>query len=236
MSFDTILTKEFLIENYFNKHKSYREIGNLVGCSNNTIKVYMQKYSLSSRRINSLHIPNLIGQKFGKLTILERDNDYKTKNKSIYWKCKCDCGQLLSRAFCNLNRHKQQMCSECKKQNSSIKNNKGFQEIKGDFWSSIKTCAKNRNLNFEITIEQAWNLFLKQDRKCALSNISIYFAPRGKRQKGNISLDRIDSTKGYTIDNIQWIHKDLNIIKNNYTDKEFIDWCYKVADYQRSKI
>ena len=36
---------------------------------------------------------DLVGQKFGKLTVLERDFNYITKNnkpgKGVYWKCKC---------------------------------------------------------------------------------------------------------------------------------------------------
>lgn len=36
---------------------------------------------------------NLIGQKFGKLTVIERDYDHPNK-KRIFWKCRCDCGNL----------------------------------------------------------------------------------------------------------------------------------------------
>ena len=40
-------------------------------------------------------IMDLTGQRFGRLTVIERDLD--TKNKwGIYWKCKCDCGNEKS--------------------------------------------------------------------------------------------------------------------------------------------
>lgn len=35
---------------------------------------------------------NLIGQKFGKLTVINRDNN----KKRVYWNCKCDCGNTIS--------------------------------------------------------------------------------------------------------------------------------------------
>lgn len=35
---------------------------------------------------------DLTGQKFGKLTVLERA---ETKNKRTYWKCRCDCGNIV---------------------------------------------------------------------------------------------------------------------------------------------
>ncbi len=44
------------------------------------------------------------------------------------------------------------------------------------------------------------------------------------------SLDRIDSTKGYTLDNIQWIHKDLNKMKMNFANDYFIKTCKLVAE------
>jgi len=47
------------------------------------------------------------------------------------------------------------------------------------------------------------------------------------------SLDRIDSTKSYHKDNIQWVHKRVNRMKMNYTMEEFVDWCKKVAHHFR---
>lgn len=35
------------------------------------------------------------GEKFGKLTIIERDT--KINKNEIYWLCKCDCGNLKVR-------------------------------------------------------------------------------------------------------------------------------------------
>lgn len=42
-----------------------------------------------------------IGQKYGMLTILSRDNNYKQEknisNKVAYFKCKCDCGEIITK-------------------------------------------------------------------------------------------------------------------------------------------
>ena len=45
------------------------------------------------------------------------------------------------------------------------------------------------------------------------------------------SLDRIDSTKGYTIDNVQWVHKYINLMKHQLTQQQFIDFCKKVVEH-----
>src|SRR6266852_3624187 len=52
---------------------------------------------------------------------------------------------------------------------------KGFGEISSSIFNKIKVTAKERNLSFNITIQQAWDLFLKQERKCALSGVELRF-------------------------------------------------------------
>ena len=41
----------------------------------------------------SLYFEDMTGQRFGKLTVLEK-TDKRTSNRSVIWKCKCDCGNL----------------------------------------------------------------------------------------------------------------------------------------------
>lgn len=43
------------------------------------------------------------------------------------------------------------------------------------------------------------------------------------------SPDRIDSTKGYTVDNIQWVHRHVNIAKNMFDLEHFLSICHAVA-------
>jgi hypothetical protein len=43
------------------------------------------------------------------------------------------------------------------------------------------------------------------------------------------SLDRIDSSSGYTVNNIQWVHKMVNGLKGFLSNDEFIFWCQKVV-------
>lgn len=48
-----------------------------------------------------IKVIDLIGQKFNKLTVLERD---LTKTGRAYWICKCDCGNLTSVSGTHLRR------------------------------------------------------------------------------------------------------------------------------------
>lgn len=55
---------------------------------------------------------NLIGQKFGLLTVLERDYEAqkKTKDKHAFWKCQCECGNIVSRSSSALKTTKRPSC------------------------------------------------------------------------------------------------------------------------------
>ena len=53
---------------------------------------------------------NLTGQIFGKLTVLEKA---PPRNKHVYWKCKCECGNVLEVQADALNRGKTKSCGYC---------------------------------------------------------------------------------------------------------------------------
>ncbi len=50
----------------------------------------------------------------------------------------------------------------------------------------------------------------------------------------NISIDRIDSNKGYYIDNIQLVYPKINMMKFTYSQDEFIDMCKLVSNHTMS--
>lgn len=86
-----------------------------------------------------------------------------------------------------------------------------------------------RGLEWDVTPKFLWELFLKQDKKCALTDIEIIFPLSYKSSEQTASLDRIDSKQGYIETNVQWLHKDLNNIKQDYTQEEFINYCRLVV-------
>lgn len=48
--------------------------------------------------------------RFGKLVVIERDFDLNGKSKAIRWKCKCDCGKIVSVIGANLKRGDAKSC------------------------------------------------------------------------------------------------------------------------------
>jgi hypothetical protein len=108
----------------------------------------------------------------------------------------------------------------------------GHEEIQGTYLASVKNKAKSRGLEFSVTNQYLWNLFLEQDRKCAYSGLKIFFARTNLEHINGdytASLDRIDSSKGYIEGNVQWLHKRVNIMKGNMEQQEFLDFCEAIT-------
>lgn len=76
-----------------------------------------------------------------------------------------------------------------------------------------------------------WELFEKQNGKCALSNVDIFLSKRYPRVLQTASLDRIDNTKGYIKNNLQWVHKDINTLKTDFSMERFLELCNLVSEF-----
>jgi hypothetical protein len=113
------------------------------------------------------------------------------------------------------------------------KNTIKYGEIHRSYLYLLKNRAHRKNLTFNLNGDYLWKLFLKQDKKCSLSGIELNFPEAwGSKSKTHItaSLDRIDSSKGYVVDNVQWVHKTINTMKMDMSDKQFISLCKMVAN------
>jgi hypothetical protein len=221
------------------KHKS-KETGAwwlcLCDCGKNKVVYgnYLRRKHTTScgcEKKNILRFPkyNLANRKFKHLTAIRPVGHYLG---CILWECKCDCGNTINVASTNLNIGRIEDCG-CRHKNKFSKNWTGYGEISSQRWTRIKNCAKIRNLEFKIGIRYTWSLFIKQNRKCALTGIPLVFSLVAHDYKNcTASLDRIDSTKGYIKGNVQWIHKSLQKIKWANSEEDLFKWVRLIYQYK----
>ena len=120
----------------------------------------------------------------------------------------------------NRNHKKKVPCRSCS--NSLRGLNNCHEEIPVAWFNGKLRRAKQRDYEFSITIDYIWDIYIAQDKVCALSGVPIDF-------KGTASLDRIDNSRGYVRENIQIVHKDVNYMKYTYSQDYFIKMCNLVA-------
>jgi hypothetical protein len=154
------------------------------------------------------------------------------KHQKLYVIGSCVCGNPVRIYLHNLLYGSSRGCG-CLLRLKRNKNTRwtGCGDISGNYWNRVVRSASKRDLGLEISIEFAWELYLKQDGKCALTGLPIDFGEGTTRTCViTASLDRKDSKFGYTENNIQWIHKDVNRMKNMFEESYFIEICKMIAE------
>ncbi len=87
---------------------------------------------------------------------------------------------------------------------------------------AAKRRAQTKCISFDLTLEYVLNACDKQQQRCAYCECTLETTGNmGSRQPDVVSIDRIDSNKGYTTDNIHLTCMFCNYAKNQWTDKEY---------------
>lgn len=219
-----------------NKNLSSKEICKILNISRNTFTKYKKIFNLFIK----FNPEDILNQKFEKLLVISYFSKPYRKGQNIFYRCKCDCGKIKDVLRASLMRGRVKSCGclikDIKYFKKFPKKWKGYEGISKSYYSSIKRNARIRNLEFSVSIEYLWELFLKQNRKCALSGIELYPPEKFTDTKSyNASIDRIDSKKGYIEGNLQWVLKEINVMKMNMSDEKFIDLCNKISDFNKKK-
>jgi hypothetical protein len=159
---------------------------------------------------------SLIGFKFGRLTVISRDDN--TKSGKAKWICRCDCGRLKNKSVTS----------------SDLKSGK------------VKSCGciycesnKERNKTHGKTHTRLYNIWCSMKARCNVPNSSAYkdYGGRGiticrewqndfqafydwaiaNGYAENLSIDRIDADGNYEPSNCRWtsMKKQENNRRNN---------------------
>lgn len=88
------------------------------------------------------------------------------------------------------------------------------------------TRAKNKGLDIDIDIPFLTSLLEESNYKCAVSgqDMTLLSLNRKKANPFRVSLDRIDSSKGYTKENVRLVCWAVNQMKADRTEEEFAFW------------
>lgn len=188
---------------------------------------------MSSKTPKRIQHPEFqVGDRFGKLRVNSKS---WVAVRERWYDCICDCGTEKQVRRRNLQSGYVTCCGCDRYRRVAEKNWRGHGEISARLFGQIRENAKRRKIDFNITIEQVWQKFLHQERRCAISGTTISFRHPGNRlekdDRGTASLDRVDSNFGYSIENVQWVHKTVNRMKMSLGQNDFLDWVCLLYDY-----
>lgn len=120
-------------------------------------------------------------------------------------------------------------CNECrsKRFNKQRSHERNFLQR---VWYGAAKRLTNTTSTEVITYEELYDIWLKQDKKCAITGIHMTTATGVGRVQTNVSIDRIDNKLGYTKDNVQLVCLWANTAKNDLPMSEFVEYCKKVLN------
>lgn len=192
----------------------------------NLVRGNSTKCSSKCKLIERYNFVDLTGLTFNKFKVLKKLEE-KTKTRGSLWLCECECGNLKKLSSNALTSGNNTSCGCNRYKIEVVKNIPLF------FLNAIKQNAIKRNLIFNVSYDYLESIFTGF---CALSGLKIDFAKNGYQKNklySTASLDRIDSNKGYIEGNVQWVNKDVNKMKSNKTDAEFINMCKIIAEFNK---
>lgn len=166
---------------------------------------------------------DLTGKTFGDLFVIGVSE--KSRNGHYRYSVRCSCGTHKTIFGTHMLKGVTTHCG-CKTVKKSA-NWQGYKGVGKTYWNSLLRGARGEKgrkpLEFNLTLEFIADLLEAQDYKCKLTGLPI------SAKEGTASLDRINSERGYLPDNVQWLHKDVNMMKRHYSQDYFVMLCQKVA-------
>ncbi len=100
-----------------------------------------------------------------------------------------------------------------------------------NFISGILNHATKRkqHLIFDIDLMYLLQLYENQKGCCALSGVQMTYIAGNGKVNTNISIDRIDSSKGYSKGNVQFVCDIVNRMKQDLSEIDLLIWCKHIV-------
>lgn len=169
---------------------------------------------LLAEHIKSVNYSDLVGQRFGRLTVIRYLDESERTAKGYNWWCRCDCGNEIKANATKLKTGLQQSCGCLKEEmkprlgEMSRKYQNSNKRLYSVYRGMISRCYDTKHREYKnyggrgITICDEWSGELGYD---AFAQWALSSGYNDKAEYGECTIDRIDVDKGYEPGNCRWI-------------------------------
>lgn len=175
---------------------------------------------------------DLVGQRFGRLVVLEFAGHNKHGQRQ--WRCLCDCGTEKVVPTQSLKSGNTQSCGCLQREMAAHRTlppgEAGFNRL----YNSYKHNARIRGHIFELTENDFRELTKMNCFYCGVKPTQISFTPTSGSDYIYNGVDRVDNCLGYTADNVVPCCSACNLMKRSWTTEEFLVHIKKIYEYQEN--
>lgn len=147
---------------------------------------------------------------------------------------KCKIEKELTEFYFNKKRDSfEASCKPCRQKSVEkyLENNDNLKHI---FYSRVSNIKARINYELEDDFRdyliELWN---KQNGKCFYSGVDMILKGYGKNINNAMTIDRVDSSRGYVKGNVVLCCSIINKMKQNLTIEELINWCDLIKNYKK---
>lgn len=170
------------------------------------------------------YLEDIIGKKFGTLTVLEYVG---TKDRlGSMFVCQCDCGNKLIRRYSSIIQTKSHSCPKCRSKYRDINKTKEFKHLYY-VWMDISN-RTNKDHKHHRSCYKEHNIKMCNEWKESFRNFYNWAMQNGYKYESlsngfnKYTIDRINPYKGYCPENCRWIT--IQEQQRNKTDNKVIEW------------
>lgn len=163
----------------------------------------------------------------------EKTSSELKRNKEL--NRKCFCSRSCSTSYNNSHRKLKTLSNSQKEHLDKIKSNRRDEFT--PFRYTLR-CVKRRDKEFNISLDDLKDVWESQNGICPYTGLSLTLPENGNLNNIHItkraSLDRIDSSKGYVIGNIQFVSTPINLMKQEMSDLETKQFLKEISTFSSS--
>lgn len=165
-------------------------------------------------------VSKLVGRRFGRLTVVEYDGVGRFGKH--YWECLCDCGDYVTLATYRLTGANPTLSCGCLRKEKMAENRAdptkhGLSKhpLYGIYYNMWQRCTNPRSQRYKyyggkgVTVGEGFDTFQK-----------FYGWAMSNGWSEGLSIDRIDSSLGYTPDNCEWVTVSENSRRMNESRRD----------------
>lgn len=165
---------------------------------------------------------DITGEKFFRLTALEIA---KRKNSSVWWRCKCDCGNETTVSYCHLSSGHTKSCGCYLRESSKklAKLNLGGKKENHPRWRSNLTEDERANIRVDQP-EWSKTILSREDYRCVKCNDNSYLHAHHLFGFAQVKERRNDLSNGVALCKV--CHKDFHkkYGVTSFTRQDFYEW------------